>query len=322
MKSNKKLSITAILAASLSLTASAFVIDWNKIEHWAGEGPRKAALVVQFVDGGEERAYVWGYRWTGDDDVQPSGEDMFRAISAECSDLYLFTQFTGPMGSTVGGIGYSEDNAVAEAIEYDFETALEDPCISFNWFTPNALLGQKEAPGWDTPDLCEQAIEEARQTHILDHPINAATYGYACYDYDHWLMMVGDPAIRWQAGWYKGYWSYWVGGADSESLSYSGLGFTSRKLSDGAVDAWKFTILDGPVGGGYVDGATGASAPWYEPDYSHFNTAGIESPATDESATDRVKMFRIDGTPIAADGRNEHGVYIIIENNKAKKIIK
>lgn len=321
MKINKKLTLTAALAAALSLTAGAFVVDWDKIEHWAGEGPHKAALIVQFADGGEEKAYVWGYRWA-EDDYEPSGEEVFRTISTECNDLYLFTQFTGPMGSTVCGIGYSNDNAVAGAIEYDFESALDDPCISFNWFTPNTLLGQKEAPGWDTPDLCEEAIEEAKTTHILDHPINAAAYGYACYDYDHWHKYSDDPAIRWHAGWYKGYWSYWVGGTDSESLSYSGLGFTSRKLSDGSVDAWKYTYLDGPVDGSYVDGSTGASAPWHELDYSHFNTSGIDSPAMAENGVKEVKMYRIDGTPVSVESHGEHGVYIIIENNKAKKIIK
>ena len=75
------------------LSANAFVIDWNKIVHWAGSGNNKAAMVVQFADNGPEEAYVWGYRW--DDGQTPSGEDMFRAIAKESSDLTLFTQFTG-----------------------------------------------------------------------------------------------------------------------------------------------------------------------------------------------------------------------------------
>lgn len=57
------------------LSANAFVIDWNKIVHWAGSGNNKAALVVQFADNGPEEAYVWGYRWN--DGQTPSGEDMF-----------------------------------------------------------------------------------------------------------------------------------------------------------------------------------------------------------------------------------------------------
>lgn len=172
MRRNYLSILTLVLA--ISLTANAFVVEWDKIEHWAGEGPNKAALVVQFDDGGEKKAYVWGYRWNGSD-TQPSGEDMFRAIASESTDLYLFTQYTGWMGNTVCGIGYSLDNSIAYHIEFDFDSAMNDPCISFNWFSSNTTLGQTSTPGWDTPDLCEVAIDEAKSTHILEHPIDART---------------------------------------------------------------------------------------------------------------------------------------------------
>ncbi len=303
---------------AMSLTANAFVVDWDKIRHWAGEGSNKAALVVQFDDGGEEKAYVWGYRWE-DEEVQPSGEDVFRAIATECNDLYLFTQFTGWMGNTVCGIGYSKEDAVANYIEFDFESAMEDPCISFNWFSANEMLGQTSTPGWDTPELCEQAIEDSKTTHILEHPINARNYGYACYDYDHWQKYDGDPSMRWHAGWYKGYWSYWVGGADSESLSYSGLGYTSRKLSNGSVDAWKYTYLDGPVGDN-IDGVSGATTPWYELDYDHFDDSGVSSLASDNSKHPG-KIYRLDGSLVRDISSAAPGVYIIVKGKEAKKII-
>ena len=320
MRSRKNYWSIAAAILCVSLTANAFVIDWDKIEHWAGEGPNKAALVVQFDDGGEEKAYVWGYRWT-EDNGQPSGEDMFRAIAAGCSDLYLFTQFTGWMGNTVCGIGYSPDNSIANNIEYDFESAMEDPCISFNWFSANELLGQTSTPGWDTPELCEDAIEEAKATNILEHPIDARRYGYACYDYDHWHKTGNDKSMRWHAGWYKGYWSYWVGGTDSESLSYSGLGYTSRKLTDGTVDAWKYTYLDGPVGSGDVDGYTGASTPWHEADYTHFNAAALNT-LEDGESSDKQRLYRLDGTIVPEGSVVPHGIYILVNGNKVKKILK
>lgn len=319
MKKIKNYPSIAALILCVSLTANAFVVDWDKIEHWAGRGTNKAALVVQFDDGGEEKAYVWGYRWN-DGDTQPSGEDMFRAIAAESTDLYLFTQYTGWMGNTVCGIGYSQDNAVAACIDYDFDSAMEDPCISFNWFSANELLGQTSVPGWDTPELCEEAIDDAKTTHILEHPIDAARYGYACYDYDHWLKRGGDEQMRWHAGWYKGYWSYWVGGVDSETLSYSGLGYTSRKLTDGAVDAWKYTYLDGPVGG-EIDGFTGASAPWHELDYKHFNKeSSVTDPIMDETSGTCL-LFRTDGTPVRNSGNPAPGIYIMVMGDKAIKIV-
>ncbi|MDE5887665.1 MAG: hypothetical protein K2H46_08775 [Muribaculaceae bacterium] len=315
-RKNKTTIASFLLAASL--TANAFVVDWDKIRFWSGEGPNKAALIVQFDDGGEEKAYVWGYRW--DDGAEPpSGEDMFRAIASNCNDLYLFTQFTGWMGNTVCGIGYSQDNAIAGYIEYDFESALEDPCISFNWFSANEMLGQTSTPGWDTPDLCEQAIEESKTTHILEHPIDAKAYGYACYDYDHWHKYGEDISLRWHAGWYKGYWSYWVGGADSESLSYSGLGYSSRKLSNGSVDAWKYTYLDGPVGG-EIDGSTGASKPWHELDYSHFDNSGVDAAYRDETSNSPV-FYRLDGSVVNNIETAPPGLYLKVVGNKSKKII-
>lgn len=317
MKRNYRSIIASALL--LSLTANAFVVDWSKIEHWAGDGPDKAALVVQFDDGGEDKAYVWGYRF-GAGHGEPSGEDMFRAIASECTDLYLFTQFTGWMGNTVCGIGYSCNNTIADYIRYDFDSALEDPNISFNWFSANSVLGQTSTPGWDTPDLCEGAIEDSKKTHILEHPVNAREYGYACYDYDHWLKYGESESMRWNSGWYEGYWSYWVGGADSESLGYSGLGYSSRKVTDGSVDAWKFVFLDGSVGQEGLDGMSGASRQWHELDYKHFLSTGVE-PAAEDSQSCSPRLYRLDGTPVNRKSRFAPGIYILIDGKRTKKII-
>ena len=308
----------ACLLLAASLTADAFVVDWEKITHWAGEGPNKAALVIQFNDGGEEKAYVWGYRWK-DPETHPSGEDVFRAIASECDDLYLFTQYTGWMGNTVCGIGYSQENAVAGHIGFDFSSAMEDPCISFNWFSANEMLGQTSTPGWYTHELCERAIEDSKATHILEHPIDARNYGYACYDYDHWIKYGGDSSMRWQAGWYKGYWSYWVGGTDSESLSYSGLGYSSRRLANGSVDAWKYTFLDGPVDGDF-DGVSGATAPWHELDYTHFSDSGV-APAKNDITVNSATVYRLDGTLVSDISAAAPGIYIVVEDDLTRKVI-
>jgi hypothetical protein len=49
----------------------------------------------------------------------------------------------------------------------------------------------------------------------------------------------------WGEGWYGGYWSYWVStdsrlSADYTDWGYSGLGMSSRELSNGDVDGWSF----------------------------------------------------------------------------------
>lgn len=58
------------------------------------------------------------------------------------------------------------------------------------------------------------------------------------YDFDSWTS--NDTQDHWCAGWYDGYWSYWVTDDIDNAYSYSGLGASSRKLSDGCIDGWSF----------------------------------------------------------------------------------
>jgi hypothetical protein len=58
------------------------------------------------------------------------------------------------------------------------------------------------------------------------------------YDFDDWTCT--DNAAHWKAGWYAGYWSYWVSGSISEKWEYSGLGASSRELTNNSIDAWYF----------------------------------------------------------------------------------
>lgn len=320
--------IAPAITLGVAITANAFVVDWDKIEHWAGNGDNRAALVVQFEDNGPAEAYVWGFRWNDADypDGGPSGEDMFRGIVAGSSDLLLFTQYTGWMGSTVDGIGYFDPKGenLAASIAFDFDKAKEDARVSFDYFSPNELLNQTRAPGSFTPVYCKRAVDEAMVTRVIEHPINAREYGYPAYDYDWWqpVSAFNLQAQRWNAGWYDGYWSYWVGGTDSDELSYSGLGYTSRKLTDGQVDAWKYTLLDGPVTDWGGDGITGASTAWHQLNYSHFNssvpTGNIEIGVTADS--DSLQWFDLQGRHVANPGV---GVYILrYPSGKTVKIIR
>jgi hypothetical protein len=50
-----------------------------------------------------------------------------------------------------------------------------------------------------------------------------------------------DENDYWQSGWYsKGYWSYWTSATDLNSFTYSNVGASSRKLTDGSWDGWTF----------------------------------------------------------------------------------
>lgn len=336
------------LVSGIVIPAAAITLDWDKIEFWTGEGTSRSALIVQFQDNGPKEAYVWGFRWNPEDyeGGQPSGEDMFRALATANPDLTLFTQFTGSMGSTVDGIGFNFAGCgnVLDNIAYNFEGASSDPRVSFDYYTPNTLMGQTSAPGMFTPVYCSEAIEEAITTGILEHPINAREYGYPAYDYDWWQSTapLDNNRQRWNAGWYDGYWSYWVGDTDLEELSYSGLGMTSRKLSDGQIDAWKYTLLDGPVTGlpakveaqnrtpRRIDGNTGASEQWYALSYSH---AAPQSGVSDirSDADSSVEIYTLQGVKVAAtsiDRFNEtadrlpKGCYVVKAGRKTTKLVK
>ena len=116
--------------------------------------------------------------------------------------------------------------------------AKNEPNNAFKFEPPitNPLLGQTGFPENPAGDVAA-AIRQGVQTGVIYHPINAERYGYPSYDYDHWSCSNG---IHWQAGWYYGYWSYFVRSSQTSNFSYSGLGATSRVLTDGCWDAWSW----------------------------------------------------------------------------------
>ena len=226
-------------------------VEWDRIEHWAGDpdGEHKCALVIDFQDGQSDQSYVWGYRWNG----TKTGEDLVRAVASQSSILTAMIQYTGTMGSTLNALGISANREELDYLHYDFDRAAIGGEVSFDYFTPNTSMGQDTAPGYDTPDMCAEAIGNARETGIIEHPLNAFVYGYPAYDYDYWQLEDGyadSYEYRWRSGWYEGYWSYWHGPNDYDYMSYSGLGMSSTVLVDGGVQAWKYIYLNGA---GYGD---------------------------------------------------------------------
>ena len=204
---------------------------FDDIQYWVGNGSNKAALVIEWHDGDRPDAMVWGYRWDG----EATGHDMIVAIAQADPRLVLLTQYTGWMGYTIDGIGYGESRL---NISYDLEGAKSEPKNAFKFEPPitNPLLGQTSHPEHPAEDVAAD-IRQGVQTGVIYHPINAERYGYPSYDYDHWSCSNG---IHWQAGWYYGYWSYFVRSSQTSNFSYSGLGATSRVLTDGCWDAWSW----------------------------------------------------------------------------------
>lgn len=299
-------------------------IDFDKITHWTGTGPNRAALVVQFGEGRDPHAYVWGYRW--ENDATPTGEDMFKAVCANSKELVLLTQFTGTYGSTVCGIGYGNADRMLDYIYFDFKKAKDYEFISFDYYSVNPMFGQTEAPGDNTPAICQAAINAARDNHVIQHPIDAHAYGYPAYDYDCWMISekVADQ-YQWASAWYEGYWSYWLASDPEEDWTYSGVGFSGRQLKDGAIDAWSFTQFEEAQIGGFGEG----TPPTDNPEFISYRPAemvtAIDSVAADGDMT--AEWYTVTGVHVATVGAGEpmpplqSGVYIVKRGSKTRKVL-
>lgn len=328
MKKMRLKTMVAAAMAGVSIAAcAAFTVDFDRIQHWTGEGENRAALVVQFLDDYDSKGYVWGFRWK--DGEEPTGETMIRSVAATGKDFCALVQYTGGMGSTLDGVGYSENNVILDYLAYDYAGAASDPYVMFAFDSPNELMGQTKAPGEEAVTLAADAIEAAKETGIIEHPLNAREFGYPAYDYDWWQSAETSADMRWNAGWYTGYWSYWLGGATIpvEEYSYSGLGMSSVKLKDGDVNAWKFMPLNGPVNpDDFVDGVTNASTPWVtDLDYEHFGVSSSEVIEILSRADAETEIYSLDGQRVGTFAKGEKltlhpGIYIARSAGKSKKI--
>ncbi|MCM1377576.1 MAG: hypothetical protein NC097_04110 [Clostridium sp.] len=325
----KKLLLNGIILLSTTLGAYAQVpIDLDKITNWSGEGSNRAALAItKGTDPNKDQTWVWGYRFdvTKDENgknVYPTGEDMFKAICANNDNLVLLTQYTGQYGSTVCGIGIGNAGSILENLHFDFEMAKTYEWINFDYYSVNTTFGQKVAPGDNTPVMAQQAIDDALESHYIQHPIDAKAYGYPAYDYDCWKAKTTMPAENmWLAGWYEGYWSYWTG-SSGEDWMYSGTGFTGRQIRDGYIDGWTYTIFEEAGMGGMGDGTIpceDAGLLYYVP-ANH--TTGIDEITNDEySGT--TYWYSLSGI-LAGHGDNPEltpGIYIRKNGNKTAKIL-
>ncbi|MCM1152908.1 MAG: hypothetical protein NC328_04565 [Muribaculum sp.] len=297
-------------AAALAASATAETLDWNKIEHWTGYGSNKAALVIQFYTPGASNpgAIVWGFRWDPSQTV--TGEEMMLKVAEESADLTLLTQHTGWMGRTFCGAGYALDSrTVLDNLDYDFDGASSDSNISFGFFTPNTAMGQTSCPA-DAYGMVLEAIDDAKTTHCIDHPLNDTAFGYPAYDYDWWKLKADAPAnTYWNSGWYIDYWSFYTG-TSMDDLNYSGRGMTSVELEDGDIHAWKCRPA--------VQGSP-ENSEWLAFNYSHFKgtTSAVDTIDAEEPAA--PVYYRLDGTPAGFDPAP--GIYVKVAGGKASKVV-
>jgi hypothetical protein len=88
-------------------------VNFSDIQYWVGTGTNEAAFVVQWNDGKNADALVWGFRWNG----TATGEDMLKAIATADHRFYsLLYQGTGPYGTAIGGFGFDLNGTGTNAL--------------------------------------------------------------------------------------------------------------------------------------------------------------------------------------------------------------
>lgn len=184
---------------------ASFTLD--SIKNWSGEGSKRAGLVIQWNTGKDNYALAFGYRFEG----RPTGIDMLRCVVENNPQLYGLFQRTNvssgneKFGYTINGLGWDANCSGLPVKIIDTGNG-DEVYSSFSGF-------------FDHPRGCSESVS------------------YPDYDYDNWIA--ADEGDYWQAGWYVGYWSYWLKEGDS-GFSYSGTGASGRTLSDGSWDGWNY----------------------------------------------------------------------------------
>lgn len=219
--------------ATLMSAKSNRTFSFDSIDFWVGDGENRAAIVLTWHDTNKTVPdnMVWGYRWSADVDTI-SGLVLFQEVMKADPRLIGLIQYTGPMGYTINGIGYGNGGRSTVGVYFDYAEAQKH-----NTYPSDAQT------------LAANAISAGNQTGIIDHPFGAPSEsGRPIYDYDYWMAPVAS-STHWFAGWYQGYWSYFVRDSYNTDFSYSGYGASSRKVQNGTWDAWSWNSFMGTTSG-------------------------------------------------------------------------
>ncbi|WP_315094068.1 DUF5074 domain-containing protein [Chryseobacterium timonianum] len=96
----------------LTTTNITNTISFSDIQYWVGTGSNQAAFVVQWNDGKNPDALVWGFRWDGN----ATGEDMLKAI-AKADHRFFTLMYPGtPYGTAIGGLGFDLNGQDSNAL--------------------------------------------------------------------------------------------------------------------------------------------------------------------------------------------------------------
>jgi hypothetical protein len=152
----EKTLLTALIAlAGLPAAFSqSLVSNLDDIEYWTGEGPNRAALVIQWNDGISPGSLAWGYRWSGN----ATGLEMINAIAGTTTIRTpggtFIESFTGADSRvSVGVARYSFGDSIF-SIEYSGSNPVRTQADWFSGYWQYLIFGGNfEYYDWDVGDF-------------------------------------------------------------------------------------------------------------------------------------------------------------------------
>lgn len=155
------------------LNVAAPSITFSDIKYWIGTGSNEAAFVVQWNDGKNPDALVWGFRWNG----TATGADMIKAIAKEDQRFFTLLYQGTPQGIAVGGFGFDLDGQNLNALYYNGNTS--SPLSPVNGIVNTTAYNFDNYTGVDADDHWKSGwAANGYWSYWIKNPANA-NFGYS-----------------------------------------------------------------------------------------------------------------------------------------------
>ncbi|WP_374173602.1 DUF5074 domain-containing protein [Flavobacterium tructae] len=143
------------------------VTTFDDIKYWIGTGSNRAAFAVQWNDGKNTDALVWGFRWEG----TATGEDMLKAILKTDRRFFALLYKGTQTGSLTGGLGFDLNGiktiGLYKGTDYTY------PLYPTNGFVNTAAYDFDSYTAIDTNDHWQSGWTNGEWTYWGKNPADA-----------------------------------------------------------------------------------------------------------------------------------------------------
>lgn len=164
---------------------------FDDIQYWVGTGANQAAFVVQWNDGKNSDALVWGFRWDGN----ATGQDMLKEIAKADRRFFslLYQNMPDNLGTTVGGLGFDLNGIRTNGLYkngdvikpfYGASGIIKTDSYDFDLYKPIDTDDHWQS-GW-TNAKWSYLVKEATDTDFKDSDLNIAKRTLKNGSWDVW----------------------------------------------------------------------------------------------------------------------------------------